>query len=148
MGRLGLALCVLATTTAGIGGSFSAFSSEVTNAIDMGAKSTFAPIAATVPVVSGTIAVGNLLTATPGTWDNDEHITPTITYRWQYCAGAVIGACIDLPGTSLTYTISVLDLAAAGVTIIGGLLPSDAHFRVVETATNTWGAVSQASVIL
>jgi hypothetical protein len=147
MGRLAAALAVFALATAGVQGTFSAFTSQVSNDFSATSKSTFAPTAGGLPVVSGTIALGQQLSATAATWGNTQYVSPTISRRWQYCPGAVVEDCVDLPGTGSTYVINLLDINTALGTVFA-LLPGDAHFRIVETATNTWGSTIQAAAIL
>jgi hypothetical protein len=81
-----------------------------------------------VPTITGTLAVGQTLTAGTGTWLN---FPVTYTYQWQRCDAA--GAnCAPIPGaTAQTYVIG----------------PGDAGFtlEVVVGATNVYGSASAAS---
>jgi hypothetical protein len=87
-----------------------------------------APANATPPSISGTVAVGQTLTASNGSWSND----PTgYSYQWQDCDSS--GAnCTDFSGaTSGTYTVAGGDV---GHTI-----------RVVVTAENGGGSTADNS---
>jgi hypothetical protein len=61
------------------------------------------PVAASAPTISGTLAVGQTLTASPGVW------TPTpasYTFQWWSCTGQVISACSLISGaTNGAYTL-------------------------------------------
>lgn len=133
MRRLLATVVVLAATTASVGGTFSAFTSAVSNSLNLGSNSTFAPISTAAPVISGTIAVGQTLTVqTAGTYRSNK--TVTRSYRWQVCTSLVVSSCTDIPlATSSSYIIGV------GV----GTL-----FRVVESASNGYGSVDTPSGIL
>jgi hypothetical protein len=55
-----------------------------------------APVNITLPAITGTPTVGQLQTATPGTWSGTP--APTFTYQWRLDA-------VDIPGATLaTYT--------------------------------------------
>lgn len=59
------------------------------------------PVATQLPLLSGTVQVGQTLTATPGTWNGNPY---AYAYTWQRCdpTGA---ACQPIPGaTASTYT--------------------------------------------
>ena len=59
-----------------------------------------APTATTAPKIEGTPAVGELLTANPGTWSGEP--VPTFRYQWYRGTGAGIGSKIQ-GETSRTY---------------------------------------------
>lgn len=65
------------------------------------------PTANTLPTISGTLAVGQTLTTTPGTW------TPTpasYTYQWWRCSSQVLTSCSLIAGaTNSTYTLTIND---------------------------------------
>lgn len=88
------------------------------------------PVDVTPPTVSGTVDVGQTLTLTPGSWSNSD---VTLADQWQRCDGT--GAnCADIPGaTTATYVVVDTD---AGST-----------FRVVETATDRFGAPTATSAV-
>ena len=79
-----------------------------------------------VPVISGTPATGETLTATTGTWTGSGPIDHT--FQWQRCDAA--GAnCVDIPGaTSATYTLTADDAGSTvRVVVVGtnGIGPGD-----------------------
>ena len=86
------------------------------------------PTGTAVPTISGTVAVGQTLTASTGTWLNSP---VTYAYQWQRCDAA--GAnCAPIPSaTTQTYMVT----------------PSDAGFtlEVVVSATNVYGAGTATS---
>jgi hypothetical protein len=129
-------LVALAAVTASFGGTFSTFDSSVSNAVDLGSSSTFAPITQAAPVVSGTPSLGQLLSVqTPGQWRSN--LTVTRGYQWQACTSLLVSTCVSIPGaTSATYLVGLVGLN------LGGL------FRVVETATNSYGSATAASGLL
>ena len=86
------------------------------------------PVQVTPPAVTGTVAVGETLTVTPGTWSNSD---VALTYQWQRC-DATGANCIPIAGaSSTTYTIAATD---PGSTL-----------EVVETATDRFGAPTATS---
>jgi Bacterial Ig-like domain (group 3) len=85
------------------------------------------PINTAPPTISGTAQQGQVLTAHPGTW-TDTASTPTISDRWDSCAGAT---CTPTGQTGATYTLTTADV---GHTI-----------RIVETATATDGTATATS---
>jgi hypothetical protein len=87
-----------------------------------------APASTAPPTISGTVAVGQTLTADPGSWTG----SPTsFTYQWRRCDAAGAG-CTDIAGaTSQTYTV---DAADKGFTL-----------RVAVTATNAAGSTPAIS---
>lgn len=78
---------------------------------------TSAPNNETVPTITGTVAVGNTLTATPGTWTGSP--APSFVYTWKR------GATTVQTGASPSYTVVAAD---AGTTL-----------TVVVTGTNASG---------
>lgn len=134
MRRLLVALVLLAAVTATVGGTFSTWTSTVSNDNTLGANSTFDPINTSAPVVTG--SVGSNLTLslqTQGAWRSN--VTFSRTYQWQVCTTLLGGGCTDIPlATSTTYGL--------------GAVPIGAFFRVVETATNSYGATTQSSNVL
>ena len=79
-----------------------------------------APVDSAVPVITGTAAVGDTLTASTGTWSN----TPTsYAYQWQDCTS---GVCVAIPNaTGASYTAQLTDVGDS--------------VDVVVTATNAAG---------
>lgn len=85
------------------------------------------PTASVLPVVRGSPAAGQLLTASGGTWRNRP---VSLAYRWQRCDGA--GVCADITGaTSSEYVLLDDD---DGSTV-----------RVEVTATNGVGSTTSFS---
>ena len=82
------------------------------------------PINTAPPTISGTLAVGSTLTASPGTWLDAAGATHV--YQWQRCdaAGDDCGD-IDL-ATGNTYVLTAADACAT--------------MQVAETVTNASGA--------
>ena len=58
------------------------------------------PVCTVAPAITGTITVGQVLTCSPGTWQN----SPTYTYQWRRQDGASIPAA-----TAATYTPQSVD---------------------------------------
>ncbi len=86
------------------------------------------PIAKTPPTISGIDAVGDTLTATEGTWENN----PTgYKYQWQGCSFSGNG-CADITAA----TTNTLTLTAADV---------EHTVRVIVTATNEGGTTAAVS---
>jgi Bacterial Ig-like domain (group 3) len=86
-----------------------------------------APANTVLPKISGTVALGDTLTLTQGTWSNAKSITD----QWEDCSGSPL-ACTAISGaTGLTYVVASTD---AGRTI-----------EVLETATNAGGSSSVSS---
>lgn len=71
------------------------------------------PVNSTLPGISGTPAVGQVLSATNGTWQNMGGISTSYTYQWQRTlALAVPGAFSNIAAaTSATYTLVSADKA-------------------------------------
>src|SRR3954451_11295011 len=67
-----------------------------------------APRNTALPVVIGSVSVGQLLTTTAGTWTGTP--APTFAYQWQRCK--VSGSCTNISGaTNTTYTLTSTDAA-------------------------------------
>ncbi len=85
------------------------------------------PINTSRPSLSGTAAVGQVMTTDDGIWTG----LPTYTYQWRSCDSGG-GNCSDISGaTGATYTLQVSD---AGGTV-----------RAVVTATNVDGSDTSTS---
>jgi hypothetical protein len=105
-------------------------SATIAHAVEPHIKQQLTPAALTPPAVTGTVDIGQTLTATAGTW---TPVSPTFTYQWQRC-DASGAACADIAGaTAATY---VVDPADAGATL-----------KVVVTATNRFGAPTAESAV-
>jgi hypothetical protein len=66
-----------------------------------------APLNVVPPTITGTMKVGQIVTASPGTWTGTP--TPTFTYQWQRCNSDGSG-CANIPGaTTSSYTIVAAD---------------------------------------
>ena len=88
------------------------------------------PVDVTQPAITGTVDIGQTLALTPGTWSNAD---VTLTHQWQRCDGT--GAnCADIPGATTT-TYAVVDTDAGST------------FRVVETATDRFGAPTATTAV-
>ena len=86
-----------------------------------------APVNSARPAVSGSAVVGDVLTASPGTWSN----SPTYGYQWSDC-GSSGGSCVSIGGaTGSAYTVRSSDV---GDTI-----------EVTVTASNAGGSASASS---
>jgi surface protein len=81
-----------------------------------------APVNTVAPVISGSTALGGVLSSTTGTWSG----IPTITYAYQWKRGAT-----NIGTNSSTYTLVAADSAAA--------------ITCVVTATNSLGSSSATS---
>jgi hypothetical protein len=81
------------------------------------------------PTVSGSAQVGQVLTATSGTWSGSTPIA--YAYQWQGC-NASGESCANISGaTATSYTVAEADIGRA--------------IRVVVTASNSAGSAPQAS---
>jgi PKD repeat protein len=114
---------VLATNS---GGSSAAPSEETT--VVTAAPVVVAPANTAAPTITGTAAIGQLLTAHDGTFSGSP---ATHTYQWQQCDAAGANCTTIAGATGATYVVAAADV---GHTI-----------RVVDTATNTAGHDSSAS---
>jgi hypothetical protein len=86
-----------------------------------------APVADNAPAISGTAAVGQTLTAVPGTWLPS---LVTFSYRWLRC-DAIGAGCTPIAGaTGATYSPVAADsgrrLSVAVTAALAGLIPSPA----------------------
>ena len=87
------------------------------------------PSNSVLPAISGVLRVGQLLSASAGTWSGTEPIS--YTYQWQLC-NLLGGDCANIDkATSSTFLLGVLDVG----------LP----LRVVVRATNVAGSASASS---
>ena len=103
--------CIVSATSAG----------SVSSAVSGGTATITAPVPpanTAVPTISGTVAIGNTLTSTTGTWTG----TPTYTYQWQRGTTNIVSA------TSSTYVVQAADYANT--------------LRCVVTATNAAGSAA------
>jgi hypothetical protein len=116
-----LALVVTATNAAGS----SSATSSVTGPIEG-----ILPKNTSLPSISGTLKLNQLLPATSGSWTGSEPIS--YAYQWQLC---VLGTCTDIAkATNPTFLLGALDVANT--------------VRVLVTATNVAGktvAISPAT---
>jgi len=109
-------------------GTHGAVSASVTAVVSDSTSVIEPPVAASVPTISGTPAVGQSLTATAGDWTGSNPIV--YTYQWKVCDGA--GATCTATSAS-TPTLHVPS-AAVGHTV-----------RVSVTASNAAGSASSSS---
>ena len=87
------------------------------------------PVDVTPPTITGTADLGQTLTVTPGHLEQQRR---RATYQWQRCDGPVRTASDIAGSTADTYAVVDTD---AGST-----------FRVVETATDRFGAPTATSL--
>lgn len=86
------------------------------------------PANTVLPAFAGTVALGQVLTGSTGTWSNG----PTAyVYQWQRCSGSPLACTAISAATASTYTLTSAD---AGFTI-----------AVAVTATNAGGSASISS---
>ena len=87
------------------------------------------PVNTAAPVISGTVKVGSVLSATTGTWD----YSPTAyAYSWKRCTTADLASCASIAGaTQATYTLTSADDLR--------------YLRVLVTATNAMGSTAKYS---
>ena len=96
---------------------------------DFGGGSIAMPANTQPPAISGTVAVGQQLQASSGSWTGSP--APSLTYQWQDCASDG-GNCVSIQGaTNSSYTIQVSD---------GGFA-----LEVLVTASNSAGTSQAAS---
>ena len=89
------------------------------------------PALVTPPLVYGTPAVDEELSASGGTWQTDP--APTLAYRWERCDATTLRACTAIPGAvTSSYTVAAADAGFA--------------LRVVVTATSRRRSASAASL--
>jgi hypothetical protein len=113
------------------------------------ARKRTAPLNTTSPSISGTAAVGSVLTASTGTWTGTTPIT--YSYQWQRCDKA--GAnCSSISGaTASSYKLvsadagSTLRVVVTAVNSVGSSVATSAQTAVVSAATAStsriyWGA--------
>jgi hypothetical protein len=128
LSRILVALALLAATLTGLSGTFSNFSTSVSNSGSLTSVALFAPSNATLPSISGTLGIGLTLTADHGTWNNNDN-TISYGYQWQRCSG---GTCSNISAaTAVTYVPTVSDVGSS--------------LQVVVTATNGGGSGSATS---
>ncbi len=81
------------------------------------------------PQITGTVAVGQQLQASPGSWTGSP--TPTFAYQWQRC-DSTGNNCNPIQGaTNATYTITTSDIGST--------------LNLVVTGTNSAGSAQAAS---
>lgn len=86
-----------------------------------------APVNTANPTITGTAAVGDQLTASPGTWTGGA---TRFMYQWQRCTASL--ACTDVAGaTAPTYGVQTADIGSS--------------VRVAVTAHNLSGSTASAN---
>jgi hypothetical protein len=85
-----------------------------------------------LPSISGSAAVGQTLSASPGGWSGVP--APTFTYQWQQCNASGTGCAAISGATNQTYTAAPSD---AGQTLM-----------VVVTGANASGSVAASSAVV
>ena len=71
------------------------------------------PANTALPIITGTLAQGQALAATNGSWTNNSNPIDAITYnyQWRRDVDGLVGGELDIPGeTSSTYTLAADDL--------------------------------------
>jgi hypothetical protein len=97
-------------------------------ALALPSASQAAPESTGQPAVTGTLEVGQVLTATTGSWTDPGSNITSYAYQWQRCLQYT---CTDIDGaTASTYTLTQSDL--------------DEQMDVVVTATDASGAFEDA----
>jgi subtilisin family serine protease len=107
------------------------------------------PVNSTPPTVSGTAQVGQVLTASTGSWQN----SPTsYAYVWRRCVPG--GACSSTGGTSSSYTVASADLGDVLIVTVtaandaGAAASSSSPTAVVTQASGgTLGRVAKGTVL-
>lgn len=96
-----------------------------------------APSSTTVPVVSGTDAVGQQISTTNGTWTN----SPTsYAYKWQRCTSGGL-SCVDIANaTSAQYTLVTADA--------GHMIRSEVLATNTNGPASTYAASAPTGVVL
>ena len=88
------------------------------------------PVNTVLPGISGTIAAGQTLTATAGTWTGTAPIT--YAYQWQRCTGA---SCVNISGaTSSSYPLTATDV---GKTLQVAVTATNSDGNATATSANT-----------
>ncbi len=119
-------IMVRETATAADGQSSSATSAPV------GPATASVPVDTVAPVIAGTPALGETLTASPGTWTND----PTgYAYAWERCSA---GRCSPIPGaTSATYVPTAADVGSVLEVVVTASVLSSAGTPYPSYPTTT-----------
>jgi len=114
--------------SAGVRPTAAADSKRLASAAGLHVDAALAPALFAKPAVDGLAQVGEVLTASPGTWSD---ATAKVTYQWQRC-DASGASCSDIPGAAgSSYTAAQAD---AGSTI-----------RVRISASNSAGSTTADS---
>lgn len=92
-----------------------------------------APTNSTVPRVSGTVAVGQVLSASDGTWTG----SPTLSRTWMRCTATVAAATSTIPSTCAVVSPAVTDTS---YTLSGA--DAGKFMAIKLTATNVGGSLS------
>jgi type II secretory pathway pseudopilin PulG len=115
------------TTTQSAAVPISGYPTTLSSTFSFTANPILPPVNTVLPGISGTLAAGQTLTATPGTWTGTAPIN--YTYQWQRCTGAT---CVNISGaTSSTFALTSSDV---GKTL-----------QVAVTATNSDGTATATS---
>jgi hypothetical protein len=94
---------------------------------------TQAPLNTTAPTLSGTVRVGQIITATSGVWTNpDNSATYTTAWSWQRADDAAGTNLVTIAGASAaTYLVTIADMGK--------------HLRARQTATNAPYAAARSA---
>jgi hypothetical protein len=103
------------------------------------------PVNTTLPTISGTAVVGQLLTAAVGVWEN--HDTLTFTFRWQRC-NAQGQACQNIQGaTQQTYRLTSEDRGLRIVVVVTAREPSGATHSAPSAPTQAVAGIPAGQTV-
>jgi len=98
-----------------------------------------------VPTVSGTVEVGEILTADEGTWIG---YSPTITYQWYACTQQVSSATQTVPGTCATINAATQTTLTLTSTHKGKYITVEVTGTSAGTDPVSWLSVSTSTKVL
>jgi hypothetical protein len=142
--EVGFTIAVMVTASNSLGASAAA---PVQSTIVTGA-----PLPLVLPVVSGTVATGNVLTSTTGTWSGYPTVTFG-TFQWQRCNSSG-SACVSIPGaTSTSYTVTSADLGSTlrftlyGRNSLGSAFERSGQSTAINTAGILHGTMTRTPTL-
>jgi len=102
------------------------------------------PVDTVSPTVSGTLAIGDTLTVTPGTWTGAQPIS--ISFRWERCDTGG-GSCNWISGaTGASYKVTTADAGHRLIVVVTATNSAGSKTAVV-TAGNLAGGVAVNTVV-